>query len=113
MSESIVSRWQVLGQRLQQLAAEENWSGVRRLNQQMIQLLRQSGKPSSQAELLARQYLESCHAQVIAQLQTQKTLVQRQMRQLLEQQEGLSAYQLTQLSQPEFQPEITTKGDSY
>lgn len=113
MSDSTVSRWQTLGQRLQQLAAEENWHGVRRVNQQMIQLLRQSGKPSSQAELAARQRLERCHSQVVAQLQTKKTVVQRQMKQLLEQQEGLSAYQLTQLSQPEYQPEKIIKGDSY
>ena len=78
-----------------------------------IQLLRQQGKPRSQAELQARKQLELCHSQVMQQLQTKSESLQRQMQQLLAQQEGMSAYQLTQLSQPEFQEGNMSKGDLY
>ncbi|WP_345853372.1 hypothetical protein [Shewanella algae] len=113
MSESVIARWQALGRRLQQQAAAEDWQGVCRVNRQMIQLLRQQGKPRSQAELQARKQLELCHSQVMQLLQTKRESLQRQMQQLLAQQEGISAYQLTQLSQPEFQEGNMSKGDLY
>ncbi|MEZ9197111.1 hypothetical protein [Shewanella sp. 10N.286.54.B9] len=102
MSEKVgptsIKQWLYFEKALQFHANAEDWQALEKVNAKMISALTAAGKPSNRQQLLARKSLAAVHQAVVKQLAQAKAKLAIEMSQFQQQQDGLAAYQLTQLS---------------
>lgn len=79
-------------------AESKNWDKVLMINDAMVKALKREGKAKTQAQVTARQALAKTHASILSQLRKERDKLEVEMKQFQNQQDGISAYQLTSLS---------------
>ncbi|MCL1126506.1 hypothetical protein [Shewanella surugensis] len=79
-------------------AEKQDWDKLAKVNTLMIKALKHAGAPKTQSQLLARESLANTHSEVLKKLIHSKHTLEMEMQQFTSTQDGLAAYQLTQLS---------------
>ncbi|BDM62705.1 hypothetical protein NFHSH190041_01570 [Shewanella sp. NFH-SH190041] len=90
--------WKQFQQALEKTAKSGDLDMLRNINRKMIAALTQRGAPRSTLEQQARAELAACHRGIINALNQKKTELANTMATFRNQQDGLSAYQMTALS---------------
>ncbi|GIU14691.1 MULTISPECIES: hypothetical protein [unclassified Shewanella] len=93
-----IEQWQQFEKALLFYSHAQDWDKVAKVNTKLVEVLTKAGKPSSPSQLAARQSLAATHKQVLQQLILAKEQLGQEMNQFKQQQDGLSAYQLTSVS---------------
>ncbi|WP_299010276.1 hypothetical protein [uncultured Shewanella sp.] len=79
-------------------ADKQDWDKLVKVNALMMKALKQAGAPQTQSQKLARESLARTHSEVLKKLIHSKNTLEMEMQQFTAKQDGLAAYQLTQLS---------------
>ncbi|ABM23338.1 MULTISPECIES: hypothetical protein [Shewanella] len=93
-----IKQWARFGHALRQYADAQDWTNVQKVNIALIKALQQAGEARDTEQKLAREALKRVHAQVLQELILARDELAVEMSRFREQQSGLAAYQLTQVS---------------
>lgn len=93
-----IKQWARFGSALRQYADAQDWDNVRKVNIALVKALQQAGKTNDTEQQSARDALKCIHAQVLQELILARDELATEMSRFKEQQAGLAAYQLTQVS---------------
>ncbi|MFS1436538.1 hypothetical protein [Shewanella sp. 10N.286.48.A6] len=92
------NQWHQFEVALLKYAQLKDWQKVEKVNELMMLALSAQGKPKTQHQLLARRSLAKVHQKVIGIATAEKQAIATEMKQFHAQQDGLAAYELTNIS---------------